>query len=150
MQKLLRNLMVLVVAVVALIFQQMGGSDADTSGGANGGDVNRDAARIVAAFEAQQSDLWVETEGRVERKLRDDNEGSRHQKFIVRLDNGHSVLIAHNIDLAPRVPLEEGDRIRFRGEYEWNDRGGVVHWTHHDPQGRHEGGWIQLASNIYK
>ncbi|MEO1575952.1 MAG: DUF3465 domain-containing protein [Pseudomonadota bacterium] len=147
MQKLLRNVLVLVVALAALAFNQLGGDGGATSGDAA---AQSDAQRIVAAFENQQSDLWVETVGRVERKLRDDNEGSRHQKFIVRLDNGHSVLIAHNIDLAPRVPLNEGDRVRFRGEYEWNNKGGVVHWTHHDPQGRRDGGWIDHADRRYE
>ncbi len=147
MQKLLRNVMVLVVALAALAFQQLGGNDAATSGDAAG---QADAQKIVAAFENQQSDLWVETEGNVKATLRDDNEGSRHQKFIVELDNGHTVLIAHNIDLAPRVPLSKGDRVRFRGEYEWNNKGGVVHWTHHDPQGRHQGGWIDHGAERYE
>lgn len=97
---------------------------------------------IVEAFEQRRSDLWVEAEGTVERLLADDVEGSRHQRFIVRLADGHTVLVSHNIDLAPRVPLARRDRLAFRGEYEWNDRGGVVHWTHRDPQGRRQGGWI--------
>jgi hypothetical protein len=46
--------------------------------------------------------------------LRDDNEGSRHQKFILSLDNGLTVLVAHNIDLAPRIDhLRKGDRVEF-------------------------------------
>jgi len=97
---------------------------------------------IAEAFEQRRSDLWVETEGTVERLLGDDTEGSRHQRFVVRLADGHTVLISHNIDLAPRVPLAERDRLAFRGEYEWNEKGGVVHWTHRDPQGRRQGGWI--------
>jgi hypothetical protein len=52
------------------------------------------------------------------------------------------VLLAHNIELAPRVsPLAEGDTLEFAGDFVWNDKGGVVHWTHPDPQGHHRAGW---------
>ena len=108
------------------------------------------ADRIVAAFESQRSDMWIEGGGRVQRVLSDDSEGSRHQRFIVSLTNGHTVLIAHYIDLAQRVPLKAGDPVSFYGEYEWNDRGGVIHWTHHDPRNRREGGWIQHKGTTYR
>jgi hypothetical protein len=99
---------------------------------------------IASAYRAQRSDVWVTGQGTVSRVLADDNEGSRHQRFIVALPSNQTVLISHNIDLAPRVAgLSEGDAVTFHGEYEWNDRGGVVHWTHHDPQGRRAGGWIE-------
>jgi len=88
--------------------------------------------------------------GRVTRQLPDDNEGSRHQRFILELAGGHSLLVSHNIDLAPRVPLSDGDRLTIRGRYEWNERGGVIHWTHHDPQGRREGGWIEHGDRRYR
>ncbi len=102
-----------------------------------------DADAIVRAYEREQSDLMVEFPGLVTKVLPDDNDGSRHQRFIVRLSNDHTILIAHNIDLCDRVPLRERDRVTVHGEYEWNDRGGVVHWTHDDPQRRHEAGWIE-------
>ena len=50
------------------------------------------AAAIVSAFERRASGSWVEAEGTVEATLRDDLEGSRHQRFIVRLVNDHTVL----------------------------------------------------------
>ncbi|HVY83004.1 MAG TPA: DUF3465 domain-containing protein [Steroidobacteraceae bacterium] len=92
-----------------------------------------------------------ESAGTVVRVLADDNDGSRHQRFIVRLASGRTVLIAHNIDLAPRVAgLEAGDTVEFSGEFEDNDKGGVVHWTHHDPQGRHVAGWIRHRGRTYQ
>ena len=33
--------------------------------------------------------------------------------------------------------------VALRGQHEWNEKGGVLRWTHHDPEGRHPGGWIE-------
>jgi hypothetical protein len=109
-----------------------------------------DEARIEQAFRERRGDLWVEVPAVVEKRLSDDRDGSRHQRFIVRLANGHTLLVAHNIDLAERVPLSEGDALRLRGEYEWNERGGVLHWTHHDPEGRRPGGFVEHAGRRYR
>jgi hypothetical protein len=106
---------------------------------------------LVAAFEAGRSGLELECEGVVVRTLPDDTSGSRHQRFILEIAPRHTVLISHNIDLAARVDgLQTGDPVRFRGEYEYNDRGGVVHWTHADPQGRRPGGWIEHEGTRYR
>jgi len=105
---------------------------------------------IAVAFDERRSGVEVEAEGRIEAVLPDDREGSRHQRFLVSVGRGHTVLIAHNIDLAPRVPLRKGDGITFHGVYEWNEKGGVVHWTHHDPDGRREGGWIEHEGRMYR
>ena len=107
-------------------------------------------AVVQAAYAARRSGVWMETAGQVKRLLADDNEGSRHQRFILDVGDGHTVLIAHNIDLAERVPLRQGDSVTLRGRYEWNDRGGVIHWTHHDPDGRLQGGWIRSQGELYK
>lgn len=108
------------------------------------------AARIAQAFARNESDLQIEVDAVVRRSLPDDEDGSRHQRFILELSDGATVLVAHNIDLAPRVPLREGDRVQVFGEYEWNDRGGVLHWTHHDPARRHVGGWIKHGGKTYE
>ena len=109
-----------------------------------------DSHAVEQAFAAQRSGLWLETSGRVIRVLKDDNEGARHQKFILELDDGHSVLVAHNIDLARRIPARQGLSLTVRGRYEWNERGGVIHWTHHDPDGREQGGWIEVGDVRYE
>lgn len=105
---------------------------------------------ILDAFAEERSDMLIDIAGEVDRVLSDDLEGSRHQRFILRLADNHTVLVAHNIDLAPRVPLQEGDRVEVRGEYEWNAQGGVIHWTHHDPDGRHLDGWILYNDEYYE
>ena len=99
--------------------------------------------RVEAAVAARESGFMVTLDARVTKNLRDDLEGSRHQRFLIELENGRSLLVAHNIDLADRIELREGAPVRVRGQYEWNAKGGVIHWTHHDPDGRHPGGWIE-------
>ncbi len=111
---------------------------------------DRPTGQVAEAFQARQSGVPVETAGRVERLLSDDREGSRHQRFIVRVQGSMTVLVAHNIDLAPRVPLAVGDSVELRGECEWNPQGGVIHWTHDDPDGRHPGGWVRYGDRVYR
>ena len=106
---------------------------------------------LIRAFEQRKSDVQVEGEGVVTRILSDDNDGSRHQRFIVRLPHGQTVLVQHNIDLAPRIAdLKVGDSVSFFGEYVWNEQGGLIHWTHHDPAGRHVGGWIEHGGRKFE
>ncbi|MGO4892937.1 DUF3465 domain-containing protein [Flavobacterium sp. W21_SRS_FM6] len=103
------------------------------------------------AYQQHKSDLQVKGAGVVERLLPDDTQGDKHQKFIIRLANRQSILIAHNIDLAPRVAnLQVGDEVEFYGEYEWSQQGGVIHWTHHDPKKLHVGGWLKHNGTTYQ
>lgn len=93
---------------------------------------------------------WIEVTGFVRRLLSDDNDGDRHQRFILDVGGRRTLLIAHNIDLAKRVLVGMGDRVRVRGMYEWNELGGLVHWTHHDPQGVEEGGYVRYRAQVYE
>jgi hypothetical protein len=105
---------------------------------------------MAKAFAAQAHDVEVQGEGTVVRVLIDDEEGSRHQRFILRLPSGQTLLVAHNIDVAPRVQdLRPGDTVAFRGVYEWSAEGGTVHWTHRDPDGSHAAGWLRHAGRRY-
>ena len=104
---------------------------------------------MTRTYNKNDSGTWIEGNGLVRKLLSDDSEGSRHQRFVVDLRNGQTLLIAHNIELASRVPLGLGDRVRFRGLYEWNDLGGLVHWTHHDPMGVEDGGYIRYRTREY-
>jgi Protein of unknown function (DUF3465) len=112
---------------------------------------NIDNPELWQLFQNRQSNVWLTASGEVIKILSDDNKGSRHQRFLVKVNLTQTVLIAHNIDLAERVAnLQPGDMIRFRGEYEWNEKGGVIHWTHHDPAGKKAGGWIKHNDIMYQ
>lgn len=103
------------------------------------------------AIEQWKSGQQVSGIGTVVRVLSDDNDGSRHQRFIMELGSGRTLLVAHNIDLAPRIPsLSKGDTVSFYGEYETNQQGGVIHWTHDDPQGQHVAGWLEHEGRRYQ
>jgi hypothetical protein len=114
--------------------------------------IDASADRTLAElFDQHRSGVQVTGAGTITRILADDDEGSRHQRFIVLLASGQTLLIAHNIDVAPRVePLAVGDRVEFSGIYEWNSEGGLVHWTHHDPDGVHPPGWIEHDGTIFQ
>lgn len=106
---------------------------------------------LKKAFQDRISNIQVGGSGKVIKILPDDTQGNQHQRFIIRIDSGQTLLIAHNIDLAPRInTLKVGDHINFYGEYEWNSKGGVVHWTHNDPNGHHEDGWLNHAGKLYQ
>ena len=110
---------------------------------------NRQSA-AAEAFASGTSGVMMTLEGTVTRLLPDDNDGSRHQRFIIRLADDHTVLVSHNIDLAPRAPVARDTSLRLRGQYEWNEQGGVIHWTHHDPDGDRAGGWIEIGGNRFR
>ncbi len=73
-----------------------------------------------------------------------------HESFDVRGDDGRQVEIVDNVVLAPRVPVVVGDRVAIRGELIPDALPkAIVHWTHHDPAGRHPDGYIELAGKRY-
>ena len=106
---------------------------------------------LTDAFKNKKSDIFVEGSGVVKKLLADDNKGSRHQNFLVTVSAEQTLLFAHNIDLAPRIEnLQIGDTVTFRGEYVYNPKGGVMHWTHKDPQGQKSGGWIKHNGQTFQ
>ncbi|MEB6665420.1 DUF3465 domain-containing protein [Acinetobacter vivianii] len=149
----------IIIAIVLLVTAYFGldlkqkqntGAGVQTSNTGNTVSVD-DQQKIMQAYQQQLSNVQVQAQGTVKAILPDDNEGSRHQKMILKLDNGLTVLIAHNIDLAPRIEgLKKGDIVEFYGEYEYSQKGGVIHWTHHDPRGKHIDGWLKYQGKMYQ
>lgn len=105
---------------------------------------------LQRAIDNRENGVWVDGRGTLVKLLPDDHDGDRHQRLLVRLESSDTILIAHNIDVAPRVKADDGDEITFKGEFVWNERGGVVHWTHHDPKGNRTGGWIKARGKTYQ
>lgn len=106
---------------------------------------------LTEAFNSHRSNFQAQVQAKVIKLLPDDNDGSRHQRFLIALSTGLTLLVAHNIDIAERVEgLKAGDAIELYGEYEWSDKGGVLHWTHRDPSRRHIAGWLKHAGKLYQ
>lgn len=91
---------------------------------------------------------WHILTGKVTQLLPDDLKGSRHQHFLVAVTPKQIVKVAHNIDLAPYVPVKVGDTVELKGEYIDSDPHDVIHWTHYNPRGG-EGGYIRFAGRLY-
>jgi hypothetical protein len=115
------------------------------------GAVTTGNAAVERAFAEHRSGIEVTAEGSVTRLLSDDNGPSgTHQRFIVQVKGSvQTLLIENNVDIGKRVPLSAGDDIVVHGEYVWNDQGGLIHFTHHDPAHTHEDGWIELRAVRY-
>jgi hypothetical protein len=111
---------------------------------------DNDPDGIKSAWESGASNIVVEAKARVILELPDEDDIGHKQRFRVELDNGHRVLISHDLEIAPRVPVSVHSTIRFRGEFDWTEAGGTIHWTHRDPNGKRKGGWIDHLEQRYQ
>lgn len=109
-----------------------------------------DETQVLSAQQQQAEKVEVTCTLPVKKLLPDDTKGLPHQRFLLSLSNGSTILVAHDTAMAPKVPLAPGDLVTIRGEYIWNAKGGVIHWTHHTDTPRHEGGYIDYQSRRYQ
>ena len=107
-------------------------------------------AELIAAWRAGKDGTWVSGRARVMKVLSDDLEPPRHQRFLFKVQPDLVVKLSHNIDIAPRLPLREGDEFEYHGRYEMGEHGALVHWTHRDPGGSHSGGWVRVGGKTYR
>ncbi|MEO6912702.1 MAG: DUF3465 domain-containing protein [Candidatus Baltobacteraceae bacterium] len=107
------------------------------------------------AYLNEASRVEVTATGQVARVLglRNGPSGA-HEGFIMKLPNCNNSLftvkVEDNVSFAGNIPLTEGDTLIVKGEYEYYPRGGVIHWTHRDPRGRHAGGYIEFNGKRYQ
>lgn len=72
-----------------------------------------------------------------------------HEAFDVHTSQGPAEIV-DNVDIAPSIPVQVGDSIDVRGEMVHDPgRQPIVHFTHHDPEGIHPGGFIRLHGKLY-
>ena len=119
-------------------------ADCNAGSGAPSAGTQAGDAAIAADFQNQQSNVEVTADGIVV-GLFADQHGSdgTHERFVIQLlSQNMTILIEHNVSIGARVPVAQGDHVIVHGEYIWNADGGLIHFTHHDPQGTHESGYI--------
>jgi hypothetical protein len=118
-----------------------------------GGSTAPNDAAVCDAFRAGQSHVEVVADGKVERVLGvAPGRVSPHEGFLMRLSSGCDVVVRveANTDFTGTFTIAPGDPATVKGEYEFYPRGGVIHWTHRDPRGRHEGGYISVRGHTYE
>jgi hypothetical protein len=117
----------------------------------NGG--NADNAGALNAIAQGRTGTEVIVEGDVLRVLStSDGENGAHERFVVAVKSGgdeQDILVADNISIARAAPVRAGDVVTVKGELAIDPTGPVIHWTHHDPRGRHEAGFIRDHGVIY-
>ncbi|HTU80705.1 MAG TPA: DUF3465 domain-containing protein [Candidatus Acidoferrales bacterium] len=76
---------------------------------------------------------------------------SPHEGFLMRLASGCDLIVRveANTGFTNAFPLSGGESVTVKGEYEFYPRGGVIHWTHRDPRGRHAGGYVEAGGKFY-
>ena len=112
-----------------------------------------DNGAVCDAYSYERSHVEVVASGTVTRVLGEqDGRISPHEGFLMRLDSGCAVTVRveANTDFTGTFALAQGQRVTAKGEYEYYPRGGVIHWTHRDPRGRHEAGFIETDGKTYE
>jgi hypothetical protein len=119
-----------------------------------------DNLAAIQAIQAHRSGQEVTIEGTVAQAPHvSRGPTGRHEDFIIEVSSGTGeqqlIHVAHNIDIAPEVPFDESEvsagtaDVIIHGELDIDRSGPVIHWTHHDPSGRHRPGFIKYRGATY-
>ena len=104
---------------------------------------------VERAYLNKQSGLMVDVSGQVVRILLDDKYDVQNQKFVMRMQNGQSLLVIHNINFGDPIPITINQEVKVRGEYSWTERGGLINWTGRDYSIERRHGWIEHQGHKY-
>ncbi|MDE2483427.1 MAG: DUF3465 domain-containing protein [bacterium] len=75
-----------------------------------------------------------------------------HEGYLVKLDGNCDLLVKveTNTTITGPIALRPKERVVVKGVYIYNPLGGLIHWTHHDPRGRHVGGYVTAGGTSYQ
>lgn len=112
-----------------------------------------DNKRICGAYAGHLTDGEVIANGVVREVLgmRRGPNGD-HEGFLLQLDGDCDLLlrVETNTDITGQIPISGGQRVTVKGVYVFNAMGGLIHWTHHDPAGRHVNGYVKIGDRLYQ
>jgi hypothetical protein len=118
------------------------------------GAVRPDNAQAIDDIQNGRSGDEVIVEGMVTHVGRTSHgESGTHEHFDIRISSGaaeQDILIADNITVGVQAPVKRGDDVIVKGVLEVDPNGPVIHWTHHDPENRHQAGFVMLGGRIYE
>ncbi|HET9030097.1 MAG TPA: DUF3465 domain-containing protein [Candidatus Aquilonibacter sp.] len=121
-----------------------------------GGSVGNDPPnnkRICDAYGGQLTNGEVVADGTV-RQILGERRGRSgdHEGYLIQLGGDCDLVlkVETNTDITGPIPLRPGERVVVKGVYIYNPMGGLIHWTHHDPGGRHEGGFVKAGGLLYQ
>jgi hypothetical protein len=138
-------------ALAALLALAVSSGCASSGDGAGASAPN---AEIYAAWQQHRSPVEVSANGTIVKVLgiRGGRSG-RHEGFLVHLSGNEAhdltIRVEDNVDLTGPIPLHAGDAVELRGEYIFDPRGGILHYTHRDPRGRHPSGYVRVNGRMY-
>ena len=103
------------------------------------------------AFCSSRSSGHVEVyvpDARVTRVLGErEGRSGMHEGFDVRA-GGRTFRVEDNVSIGHPIPLRRGETVSLLGQLECDD--GAIHWTHHDPSGRHMSGYVKAGGTLYE
>jgi len=113
-----------------------------------------DNAAALSDIASGRGGREVLVQGTVERVFRPSyGPDGEHEQFLIGISSAGQradIFVAHNVGIAPYVPLRTGDDVTVKGDLEIDAAGPVIHWTHHDPAFRHEAGFIEVHGRLYQ
>jgi hypothetical protein len=124
------------------------------SAGCGGGVTEKpDNAHVCALYASGTSDAEVVAQGTVLGVLGTHNGPSgEHEGFLLKLTQQCDLMlrVETNVDITGPVPLRAGETVTVKGQFEDDPGGGVIHWTHRDPSGRHVAGYVLAGGKYYE
>lgn len=123
------------------------------AGCASGGGDDTSNAGVCDAAARGASHVEVTASGTVVRVLGvARGRSDAHEGFLMRVECAQPVIVRveANTSFTGTFALQRGTNASVKGEYETDPRGGVIHWTHRDPRGRHPDGYVRVGGATYQ